>query len=138
MHLIAFFGLLILLGMLLVTYYKMRHKKAVNSLFAGRLELSEKAFFEQYFAAQGISEAVAVGVRQVLEQTFVADLSCLAAEDDFSQNIRYFFESDSMADVELIIALEEKFSIKISDSEAENIQTIRQLVMLVNEKVSNL
>ena len=138
MHPIAFLVLLILVGMALVPYYKKRHKKAVNTLFAGRLALSEKVFFEQYFAAQGVSEAVAVGVRQVLEKTFVADLSRLAAEDNFSQNIRYFFESDSMADVELLVALEERFNIKISDSEAENVQTIRQLVMLVNEKVSNL
>ena len=91
--------------MALMPYYKKRHEKAVNRLFVGRTELSEKVFFEKYFEHQGVSEAVAIGVRQGLEKTFDTDLSRLDAEDDFSKNIRYFFESDSMADVELLVAL---------------------------------
>ncbi len=136
MYLIAFVCVFILLVMALMPYYKKRHEKAVNRLFAGRTELSEKVFFEKYFEHQGVSEAVAIGVRQVLEKTFDTDLSRLDAEDDLSKNIRYFFESDSMADVELLVALEQKFTIKFSDGEAEKVHTIRQLVMLVHQKVS--
>lgn len=137
MAFIAFVCLFILILAALMPYFKKRHKKAVHDLFAGRAELTEQAFFEQYFKAEGVSERVAIGVRQVLEETFEADLSQLSAEDDFSQNIRYFFESDSMANLDLLVAVEKRFSIKITDIEAENVSTIRQLVMLVHEKVSH-
>jgi len=57
-------------------------------------------------------------------------------DDDFSKNLRYLFEFDSMADVEIIESIESKFFIHISDIEAERIKTINDLVLFVNNRVS--
>ncbi len=40
-----------------------------------------------------------------------------------------------MADVELVIAIEEHFQIKIADPEAEKTHTVSELVQLVSNKV---
>ena len=40
-------------------------------------------------------------VRKVLELHLNADLSRLHAEDDFSKNLKFFFDRESMVDVEM-------------------------------------
>lgn len=49
----------------------------------------------------------------------------------FSKNINFFFERDSMADVEIIICLENKFNIVIEDNEAVETHTVRDIVNLL-------
>ena len=107
-------------------------------MFLNRHALTELDFYKTYFAALGVNQGVAIGVRQVVSEIFEADMSRLQADDDFKQNLSYFLQSDSVADVNLILALEEKFSIKISDAEAGEILTIRDLVLLVNAKTQSV
>ena len=42
---------------------------------------------------------------------------------------------DELDQVELIMALEEKFSIEISDKEIQAVKTVEELVQLVNGKI---
>lgn len=136
MLLIAFFCFVVLLVVFSAPYLKKRHQKIVDKLFSGRQPLTPTDFYAQYFENQGVPFDVVMGVRQVLQEQLNADLSRLNAEDDFSKNLSYFFENDSMADVEIIVGLEKKFGIKIQNHEAENTHTIRQLVQLVARKVA--
>lgn len=62
-------------------------------------------------------------------------MSCLHAEDDFAANLGFFWDFDSMASVEIIVAIERHFQITISDMEAEQMRTISALVQLVSAKV---
>jgi acyl carrier protein len=62
-------------------------------------------------------------------------MSCLRSEDDFSRNLGFFWDFDSMAGVEIILALEERFQIKITDAEAEKTHTVSELVQLISGKV---
>ena len=94
-------------------------------------------FYTSYFKGTGISKKVVDGVKQVLEEQLSADLSRLSAEDDFSKNLNFFWKLDSLADVEIIIALEEEFNIKIEDFEAEQTFTVRDIVNLVSGKLGN-
>ena len=71
---------------------------------------------------------VAMGVRQVLEEVLSTDLSRLAADDDFTVNLKFFLESDSLADVEIITELEQKFGIKFTNEEAERMTTVASIV----------
>lgn len=109
--------------------------KKMESAFAGRPPISATEFYERFFLVQGVSQEVILGVRQVLEEQLGADLSRLVATDDFSKNIGFFFEFDSMADVAIVCALEKKFSIKISDEEATTAHTIQDIVDLISRKV---
>jgi acyl carrier protein len=61
-------------------------------------------------------------------------MSRLNLDDDFSQNLSFFWDYDSMANVEIICSLEEKFKIKILDKEAEETKTVNDIVNLVARK----
>jgi acyl carrier protein len=110
-------------------------KRKIKEAFAGRKSLTPEEFYERHFLDLGVAPEIVVGIRRILEEQLDADMSCLRSEDDFSQNLGFFWYFDSMADVELIMAIEAHFQIKITDAEAEKTHTVSELVQLVSEKV---
>jgi len=108
---------------------------SIAAVFEGREPLTPEAFYEKYYKDKGVSAEVVFGVRKILEEQLDADLSKLSSSDDFSSNLNFFWSFDSMADVEIIIALEEVFGIKIEDSEAEKTCTVNDIIMLVANKL---
>lgn len=115
--------------------YRARRKK-IEEVFGKRQALDERTFYEKYFESQGVPFVVVTRVRKILEEELHADLSGLVAEDDFKKNLSFFWQFESMADVEIVVRLEEEFEIKISDAEAEHTHTVADLVNLVWSKVS--
>ena len=110
-------------------------KKKMEAAFAGRESLTPVEFYERFFRAQGVPQEVVLGVRKVLEEQLEVNLSRLAASDDFSKNINFFFDLASMVDVEIVCALEEEFSIVITHEEAGNAHTTQDIVELVSRKI---
>jgi acyl carrier protein len=130
---IAFLTIIFLLHFFL----RRSEKRKLEQIFAGRQPLPPKDYFARYFAESGAPEYIVVGVREVLEEQLGADLSRLSAEDDFSGNLKLFLDLDSMADVEIICALEKRFGIELTDQEAEAMRSIRDIVCTVQRKVLN-
>ena len=112
-----------------------RDAQKIERAFSGREFLSTEQFYDSYFREQGVPFHVVVGVRKVLAEQFDVDMSRLSAADDFSENLHFLWDFDSMADVEIILALEKQFGIQISDQEAEKAVTVRDIVNLVCEKI---
>lgn len=110
-------------------------KEKIEAAFIDRQILSPTDFYTAFFMGSGVPEQVVIGVREVLENNLGADLSRLVDSDDFSKNLEFFWDFDSMADVEIVCELEERFSIKIKDDEAAAAQTVRDIVELVWRKV---
>ncbi len=110
-------------------------RKKIEEAFADRPQQSPTDFYSAFFKSAGVPEEVVVGVRKVLEKQLDADLSRMVDSDDFSKNLSFFWDFDSMADVEVVCALEQEFKIKISDEEAGNSQTVREFVELVWRKI---
>jgi len=108
-----------------------------KSAFSGRKSISPETFYEKYFKEQKIPEHIVYGVKRILEEQLDTDLSKLEAEDDFSTNLNFFFALDSMADVEIVVALENEFKINIEDKETEKTHTVRDIVNLVWAKLKN-
>jgi acyl carrier protein len=135
MHWILLLALGAVAAVAFVRHEGVQKKKKMEAAFAGRPPLTAEDFYQQFFRAQGVPEEIVLGIRKVLEEQLGVDLSRLVASDDFSQNIGFFFEYDSMADVEIVCALEEEFSIKISDEEATSAKSIGDIVDLVWRKV---
>jgi acyl carrier protein len=129
---IAAIVLLLLINFRLEPWQK---RRKIESVFTGREPQTPEQFYDRYFKEQGIPFYIVVGVRSILEDKLSADLSRLADTDDFSKNLSFFWDFDSMAAVEIVCALEEKFGIKIADSEAEKTLTIYDIVKLVASKV---
>ncbi len=116
-------------------YDSRTRKKKFAAAFEGRDPLDEQMFYERYFQSRGAPADVVMKVRRILERVLRADLSRLKAEDDFTQNLSFFFQFDSMADVEIVVELEKEFGIKIADIEAEQTHTIEDIVELVWRKL---
>ena len=110
-------------------------RQKIEEVFADRPQQSFSDFYTTFFKTSGVPEEVVVGVRKVLEEQLDADLTRLVDSDDFSKNLSFFWDFDSMADVEVVCALEQEFKIKISDKDAENSQTVKEIVELVWAKV---
>jgi acyl carrier protein len=112
-------------------------KREIEKIFGGRQSLDERDFYEKYFAEKGVPFFVVKKIREILEEALDADLSRLAAEDDFLKNLNYFWEYDSMSDVEILEKIEEEFEIKLHETDFENLNslTVSDLVDLVWRKV---
>lgn len=113
-------------------------KRKINNAFSRREPQTPEQFYDRYFKEQGVPFYIVDGIRTILEKQLSADLSRLADTDDFSKNLSFFWNFDSMAAVEIVCALEEKFGIKIADREAEKTLTISDIVKLVDSKVMPL
>ena len=116
---------------------KQRWKKQIEDVFGGRQELNERDFYEKYFESKGISFYIVKRMREILEEVLDADLSRLSAEDDFSKNLNFFWQEDSMADEEIFQKIEDEFGIKVQQSDFDELQTmsIEKIVNLIWRKV---
>lgn len=112
-------------------------RSLIEEVFGGRENSVEESAYRSHFQKYGVPESVAEGVRLVLEEQLDSDLSRLRSSDDFRTNLEFFFYLDSMADVEIVYALEDRFGINISDEEASNAASIEDLVLLVNRKLGD-
>ena len=119
----------------LVRFNSLRRAKKIEAAFAGREALGVEEFYERHFRALGVPLAIVAGVRSVLEEQLGADLSRLRDTDDFSKNLSFFWDFDSLADVEIVCTLDERFGIKISNEEAQNAKTVADIVHLVQVKL---
>ncbi|MDR2208700.1 MAG: hypothetical protein LBE22_07000 [Azoarcus sp.] len=119
----------------LVGHERRAKEKKVQRAFVGREPLTPEAFYDRYFLGLGIEPEVIFGIRKILEEHLDADMSRLHAEDDFSKNLSFFWDFDSMADVDVVLAIEEYFQIKITNTEAEKTHTVSELMRLVSGKV---
>ena len=129
---LAFLGL----GIIVVRFGRSKKRKKIESTFSGRIGLTTEQFYNRFFKEQGVPFPIVEGVKKILSEQLDADMSRLIDEDDFSTNLSFFWDFDSMADVEIICALEKKFGIKITDNEAENTHTVKDIVNLVVRKVT--
>lgn len=125
-----------LLGLLAWGNAQSRQRKVLR-VFAGRETLTDAQFFEKYFRQQGVTEAVASGVRRILAEQFGENMSRLSAYDDFTENLKFLFDSDSLVDVEIVLAIEDEFKMKFSDAEAQNLRTVEDLVLGITRKIEH-
>lgn len=111
-------------------------EKKTEEVFAGRESLSDQQLWERYFQPYGVEPETVSKVRAILAERLETDLSRICDTDDFSKNLAFFWEFDSLADVEIVQDFEEQFSIEISDGEAEAMKTLKDMVLKIHEKIT--
>lgn len=110
--------------------------KNVKEVFKGRQELDDADFYERYFKAQGIPFYVVRKIRKIFAEELNADLSRLSADDDFSKNLSFLWDYDSLADVEIVMRIEEEFQIKLNDEDLQNqFRSVNGIFNLIWRKV---
>ena len=131
----------LIIVLLIVVVVAVMEKKAkakkLASVFSNRESLTIEAFYHRYYNLTDIPYSIVEGVIKILEEELDTDMSRLNVDDDFSQNLSFFWDYDSMANVEIICSLEEKFKIKILDKEAEETKTVNDIVNLVARKANH-
>jgi len=127
--------LFIILSVWSVRFERKKRKERTKIIFQGREAIDSQTFYERYYKDKGIDIQIITGIKDVLGKTLDADMSRIRPGDDFTKNLKYYFDTDSLADVELVVGIEKTFQIKIADEEAQKTKTIDDLVMLVNNKM---
>lgn len=110
-------------------------KRKLNQLFSRREPQTGDQFYERFFSNSGVPHSVVAKVREIFQKQIPFDLSKLEADDDLSEDFNVIWNLDSMADVEIVIALEEDFDIKITNDEATAMKTFRAVVDAVWQKL---
>lgn len=116
---------------------KQNWKKRIEKVFHGRQELNDRDFYEQYFESKGIPFYVVKKLREILEEVLEANLSRLSAADDFSKNLNFFWQEDSLADVEIFEKIEDEFAITLTQTDFDHLETmsITNIVNMIWKKI---
>jgi|ERR1035437_2574813 acyl carrier protein len=112
-------------------------QERLDRVFAGREPLDDTQLWERYFRQYDVAPATVARIRQTFSEILGVGFSRIRDTDDFSKELAFFWDFDSLADVELIEALEKQFGIAITDAEAEAMKTLRDIVLTVHGKLSN-
>jgi acyl carrier protein len=112
-----------------------RDDRALDRIFEGRPLLSDDEFYQRYFPDGSVSKEVAVGIRHAFVEHVPLDMRRLAPEDNFGRELQFVWSHDSLADVELLLDVEEQFDVSISENEARETLTMGALIRLVDLKV---
>jgi acyl carrier protein len=110
-------------------------QQKLEQVFAGREPLDDSQLWERYFRQHGVAPETVTKIRQIFSEMLEADLSRIRDTDDFSKELAFFWDFDSMAAVELVQALEDRFGITITDAEAVAMKTLRDIVLTVHDKI---
>ncbi len=111
-------------------------KRKLTQLFAGRRAQTEDEFYDRFFPDSGVPRNVVTKIREIFQEQIPFELASLEADDDLSGDFKIIWDLDSMADVEIAIALEQQFDIKITDEEAAAMKSIRNVVDVVWSKIN--
>lgn len=110
-------------------------KRELQAAFAGRESLDERAFYERYFQSRGVPAEVVFRIRRILESDLNTSMSRLLPEDDFTGNLKFFFDHDELVSIRIVEDIEKEFGISISDDEAGRMHTVNDIVFGTWEKV---
>ncbi|MET0855438.1 MAG: phosphopantetheine-binding protein [Telluria sp.] len=123
------------LCIVLARFESWHRDRKIEAAFKGRESLNPQQFYERYFETKGVPFHIVAAVRTILEDQLSVDMSQLRDNDDFTRELRFFWAFDSMASVQIVLALEQTFDIKIDDAESERSRTVSDIVFLVHSKI---
>ncbi len=109
--------------------------KELEAVFGGRAPLTPEEFYIKYFQDQGYSKDLVIRVKEAFDSVIDFDLSRLGSHDDFSNELRFIWDCDSLADVALLEALERGFDIEMTQDDASQMRTISDVIRIVSQKI---
>lgn len=84
-----------------------------------------------------IAEHTVTSVRGLFARAFGDIFYLIYPDDDWSKEFRPLWDLDSMADVELVLAMGEIFAITIPEAESARMTTLRKTVEIITARVAS-
>jgi acyl carrier protein len=109
-------------------------RSEISSRFSGRTSLSDSEYYAQFFSNSKISSDIVARVRKVFSVQLGEEFRLLYPDDDWTKEFQVIWSLDSMADVELVLALEDEFKVSISEQESARMKCLRAVIEIINEK----
>src|ERR1039458_1223246 len=113
-----------------------RKQNKLDRLFAGREPLDDQQFWQLYFQPHGVAPETVAKIRRIFSEILEVDFCRIRDTDDFTKELAFFWDFDSLADVQLVQSLEDEFGITITDAEAKEMKTLRAIVLIVTAKIT--
>ena len=107
----------------------------LNDLLSSKQQRDDQDYYDEFYQGSEVSEHVVSKIRHIFCEQTGMELKPLEPDDDLSGDYSLIWAMDSMADVEIVIALEEEFDIDISDAEAASMKSIRDISEIVTAKI---
>ena len=105
-------------------------------LLANRESLDDAEIWRRGLKGHGIALDTVMRIMRILSEVLEVNLCRIRARDDFSKELSFFWDIDSLADLKIMHALEVEFGVTISDGEAASMKTLRDIVLGVHRKIS--
>ena len=125
--------LMVAAAIALVVLYEWQARRKLKARLQERIQLTPREFGNWYFP-DPLEAEVAAFIRNTLQDITFTDLEGLEPEDRFIEDL-HVEEIDSLALVELVTEIEEKYEVHIAPEEARQAKTVVELVQLVARKV---
>ena len=108
----------------------------LDHVLAARDPLDDVQMWERCFKNKGVDFDTCTRVMRIISDVLEVDLPRVRARDDFTKELSFLWDLDSLADLKIMHALQEEFKITISDAEAEAMKTLRDIVVGVYGKIN--
>ncbi|MBI2375104.1 MAG: hypothetical protein HYV07_13995 [Deltaproteobacteria bacterium] len=108
-----------------------RRRADIEAAFDGRKNLDPDEFFAEHFSETPVPRDVSDRLRTIFEHVADTDLSLVRRHDRFSDELKFIWAYDSMADVEIVMSIEEEFRINLPGPVLDEAKTLRDLGCLV-------
>jgi acyl carrier protein len=111
-------------------------QKKLDRLFAGREPLDDQQLWQRYFQQYSVAPETVAKIRHIFSELLEVDFSRIRDTDDFTKELAFFWDFDSLVDVQLVQSLEDEFGIAITDAEAKEMKTLKAIVLAVHAKIT--
>ena len=108
----------------------------LDMLLANRESLDDAEIWRRGLKGHGIALDTVIRIMRILSEVLEVNLCRIRARDDFSKELSFFWDIDSLADLKIMHALEVEFGITISDGEAASMKTLRDIALGVHRRIS--
>ena len=115
-----------------------KDKLKLAELFSNRAVRSDEDYDRTFFKNSSIDKDVVTQVRRIFIEQLGENYDLLEPDDDWTADYLVIWNLDSFGYVELMMALEEEFEIKISDAEAAEMRSLRDITEMVSAKLAKL
>lgn len=133
---IAALFLLVAIGVIGFEISTRRWKRIVQEKLRSRPQLTSEEFGKVFFGETAHRASIAKELKEILAKHLPISIDGLQPEDKFQETLKMDM-FDSLSTVEVVMEIEDKFSIKFVDDEIKPDLTFRQLVDYIERRVAS-